>query len=57
MQKSTGAVTPGTNFTMGHTCSGTNRILFVGIAEAGATATNMAVTYNGVSMTMVPGST
>jgi hypothetical protein len=42
--------------TFAHTCSGTNRILFVDVACNDSTNTCTGVTYNGVSMTQVPGS-
>ena len=52
-----GAVLPGTSITYSHTCTGSDRILIVGVCEAGSTsATGMTVTYNGVSMTAVTGS-
>lgn len=55
--KAIGAVTPGTAFTMGHVTSGSNRVLFVGVCEAGGTtATGMALTYNGSAFNVVTGS-
>jgi hypothetical protein len=38
-----------------HTCSGANRILLVGIAYTGSSATISSVTYNGVAMTALFG--
>lgn len=48
--------TTGTSLTFAHTCSGSNRILFVGIV--GNTASNLisGVTYNGVAMTQIASS-
>lgn len=42
---------PGTSYTLSHTCSGTNRILFVGAGSLNDTITS--VTYGGTSMTLV----
>lgn len=45
--------TAGTTLTAAHTCSGSNRILFVHIRAAGTTDTVSSVTYAGVAMTLV----
>lgn len=47
-----GFAQPGTSVTLSHTCTGSNLILFVGAAQASATAT-LTATYNGVSMTAI----
>lgn len=43
-----------TSVTWGHTCTGTDRILFVGFATGGSPT---SVTYNGTSMTLVASNT
>ena len=47
-----GLVFPGTSLTWSHTCSGSDRILFVGVV-GGTTDTVTGVTYDGVAMTLV----
>ena len=44
-------------FTWSHTCSGSNRILMVGVSYYDSGDTISALTYNSVSMTVVPSST
>jgi hypothetical protein len=47
-------VNPGTSVTWAHTCSGANRILFVGAFGNTGGAGNIAgATYNGVAMTLI----
>lgn len=41
-----------TNYTFSHTCSGSNRVLFVGVYD-GAGDTTTSVTYNSVAMTQI----
>lgn len=50
-----GLVNPGTSLTWSHTCSGTNRILWVGLLDqsGGGASLITGVTYNGVAMTRV----
>jgi hypothetical protein len=49
-----GLTLPGTSLTWSHTCSGANRILFVGVTAAtGASDTVSGVTYNSVAMTRI----
>ena len=43
-------------FTYSHTCSGSNRVLFVKITYYDSMDTVSAVSYNGVAMTLIPGS-
>lgn len=43
----------GTSHTFSHTCSGSDRILFVYVRMAGTTDRVTAITYNGVSMTKI----
>jgi hypothetical protein len=45
------------SFSFNHTCTGTDRILFVAVWTITNTRTTTAVTYNSVSMTNVPGAT
>lgn len=49
-----GGSTTGTSLTFSHTCSGSNRILFVGVRGDTASDTITGVTYNGVAMTLIP---
>lgn len=42
---------PGTTLTYAHTCSGSNRFLYVGVLTGNATVSS--VTYNGVAMTEI----
>ncbi len=56
-----GAGPPASPITWSHTCTGSNLVLFVGIAVGRPNATDAnitigAVTYNGVAMTLVPNS-
>jgi hypothetical protein len=46
-------VAPGTSLTWSHTCSGSNRILFVGITILSGSDLVTGVTYDGVAMTRV----
>lgn len=51
---SVGQIASGTELTFSHTCSGSNRILLVGIKEASDTAEYVTgVTYNGVALTKI----
>lgn len=43
----------GTSYSFSHTCSGTDRILFVHAFKNGTADTITGVTYNGVSMTLI----
>lgn len=45
--------TGGTTLTASHTCSGSNRILFVHVRTAGTTDTLTSITYAGSAMTLV----
>lgn len=49
---SNGATT-GTSLTFSHTCSGSNKILFVGVGQENSTDVISGVTYNSVSMTAI----
>lgn len=42
-----------TNYTFSHTCTGSNRILFVAVIGATSSDNITGVTYNGVSLTLV----
>lgn len=48
-----GGVNAGTTFTFSHTCSGSDRLLFVGFVWDSADDDVVSVTYNGVGMTLV----
>jgi len=50
---SSGYTASGSSLTFSHTCSGSNRILFVGVGPYSAGSTITGVTYNGVSMTLI----
>lgn len=48
-----GSILPGTQITFAHTCTGSNRLLLVGVMESGAaTGTISSVTYAGSTMTL-----
>lgn len=48
-----GFVNPDTSKTVSHTCSGTDRLLFVDVVGDGTSDFISGVTYNGVSMTLI----
>jgi len=50
---SSGGVASSTSLTYSHTCTGSNRILFVGILTGGTNDIVTGVTYGGVSMSQV----
>ncbi len=50
---SSGGTVASNTLTFSHTCSGSNRILFVGIEGDGSSDTLTSVTYNGVAMTRI----
>lgn len=49
--QSSGSVNPATTLTIAHTCSGSDRVLLVGISTNNTVDRITGVTYNGVSMT------
>lgn len=49
--QSSGSVNPATTLTVAHTCTGSNRVLLVGLSTNNTTDIITGVTYNGVSMT------
>jgi hypothetical protein len=49
--QSSGSVNPATTLTVAHTCTGSNRVLLVGLSTNNTTDIVTGVTYNGVSMT------
>lgn len=49
--QSSGSVNPSTTLTVAHTCSGSNRVLLVGLSTNNTTDIVTGITYNGVAMT------